>query len=553
MILPLFNLLLTSALIKAQPSIDLSSKDSVLAASKAAMPALKQYFDANTPGNGAWIETIVQWHETGMYFDLFYQYYAYSGDPTYNEWVDTQMQLTVGGNRDFLEGNNPTMSLAGRWNDDIGWWALATMTAAETTKNGIIAPHSIIPGMNPTYLEVTNNTYYQMYMNWDDACGGGMFWSRDRQTRVENSRYYKSSITNAQHVDMGARLYALTKDEAYLKLSDRVYKWMKSSGLIDSNYAVHDGIDSRTCLVESVMYSYHSGEIIAGLSSLYEHTGNPYYIEEAHNHLKYIQSYFTKDNGIFGPVYEGLANLHAITPDAGVKKSITDILHASARSVFQICDSKWYCIRQRPGKHRLKKERNTPCPDGTNPRDQFEVVALLNSLAIINGAKISQKTQTLVEVKPPPANEESSKGINSTLLYGGIGGGAALLLLIGGAVVWNTRRRKEIKSIPLVDYQDSVPRNGGRFKDGSSRHPFNDGRYPNDQYYAGAGGGGGQRKQRNEEYRPNQTKQVRGQPRSTENFRHRDMVGEQSYPPNTGMRDDRQRGQGYDGNQYYRR
>ncbi|KAI8616218.1 glycoside hydrolase, partial [Chytriomyces sp. MP71] len=142
-----------------------------------------------------------------------------------------------------------------------------------------------------------NNTYYQMYNNWDNQCGGGIYWSRDRYTKRENERWYKSSITNAQHVDMGARLYALTGNNAYKNIVDSVYMWMKNMRLIDTDYTVYDGLDARTCDRSGDMYSYHTGELIAGLATLYKVTKEQFYLTEAHHHFNRLASYFAP-NGI---------------------------------------------------------------------------------------------------------------------------------------------------------------------------------------------------------------------------------------------------------------
>ncbi|KAI9330730.1 glycosyl hydrolase family 76-domain-containing protein [Obelidium mucronatum] len=454
---------LAGTVLAVPPTIDLSSMTAVVAAAKAAMPALKQFYDSNKQDTGSWKEYIAQWHESGLYWDFFYEYYSYTGDATYNDWVDNEMQYSVGATADFMGGNSATMSLSGRWNDDIGWWGLATMTAAEGVTDGIIAPHNIIPDMNPKYITVTNNTFYQMYMNWDNSCNGGIFWSRDRQAPKVNDRYYKSSITNAQFIEMAARLLAATGSNEYKVLFDKTYKWMLSTQLIDPvTYAVYDGLDSRSCLRSSDMYSYHAGELIAGLAHIYRYTKDSYYLQEAHKHWGHVYSYYTRANVLVDPfclipgncktpsgfmwgVYKGLGDLYLVSTDSTVKSQIATVMQASAAANIQAtCNTDWYCIRNLP------PGTDHTMTNGTNPRDQFETVAILNALAQINGASTTSRGQTIAA-----PTESGSEGKSSNIaLYAGIGGGVAALLLIAGAVYFRRKPKRHTAEMDMVDYND---------------------------------------------------------------------------------------------------
>ncbi|KAJ3014194.1 UNVERIFIED_CONTAM: hydrolase 76 protein [Siphonaria sp. JEL0065] len=369
------------------------------------MPFLKQYY--TSPGqDGARDQNHLQWHESAIYWDLFYQYGSYSKDTAYNDWMDGELLLaTVGG--DFLDGNSTLLGLSGRWNDDIGWWALATMTAAEHYgKDAIIAPNQ--PGnSNPTYFGATHMTYLEMLDQWDSStCGGGMFWSRNRNSNIENQLFYKSTISNAEHLDLGARLYTLTKDPAYLDWFDRVYNWLKTSNLISPTYAVYDGLDTRSCQINEAQYSYHSAELISGLAILHKATGNPTYLTEAHAHFSHVQSFFVNNatgvlydpqggdktpTGFLWSLYRALATLYTITTNTDVKTRIATVLRMSAAANFQTCTYEWNCITKLspvPAKYTL--------PDGTNVRAQMESVAILNALAVVNGAPLEKDVQQTV-------------------------------------------------------------------------------------------------------------------------------------------------------------
>ncbi|KAJ3199567.1 hydrolase 76 protein [Entophlyctis luteolus] len=389
-------------------SIDTTSNSAVITAVKAAMPMLKLFYGDNNAsvfspeGVGAWIESytstryFVQWHESGVYWGFYYAYYSYTGDSQYNDFVDGQMQLAVGTDDGYLDA---TTELTGRWNDDIGWWALSVMTAAETTPNGILAPNNIVSGYNPTYLSIVVTTYNQMWSDWDSACNGGIYWARDRQAQANNVKYYKSSITNAQHMELSARLYTLTGNSTYLALAKQVYEWMLATVIDPTTYAVYDGIDTTSCTVDTAMHSYHSGELIAALSILYNATKDTSYLTEAHKHWARVNSYFTNNNvlydanitktpsGYLWAVYKGLADLYSVTTDSNVKSEIQTVMAASANANFQMCNSQWYCIRD------LDPSTDYTLLNGTNVRDQFETVAILNSLAIISGASSTTRAQ----------------------------------------------------------------------------------------------------------------------------------------------------------------
>ncbi|ORY29259.1 hypothetical protein BCR33DRAFT_857774 [Rhizoclosmatium globosum] len=462
--------LAASAVSLAQQNIDLTSKSAVIAAAKAAVWPLQQFYASNTRGNGAWIEQYddSHWWESllsqnvfnpfvilkglfngtkgaeygcsGIYFDLFYKYMQYSGDYSTLSFVDTNMQLTVGGNGDFLDGQSAILEISGRWNDDIGWWALATMTAAETFgKDAIVAKNNIMQGYNPTYFSLANTTFEQIWMDWDTTkCGGGIYWSR---IRTGNNANLKSTITNVEEMELGARLYVVTKDQKFKDRFDVIYAWLKTYKIVDDDYTVHDGLTTDACAVSQELYSYHTGELMAALGIMYQATNDQNYLDEAHKIFKAVQRLFVdpatnilnrepscpdgttascgkSPSGYSFPVYKGLATLYATSTDNSVKASIATILQATAKVNFQGCDSNWYCIRNLP------KDTEFTMQNGTNPRDQFETVSLLNALAVINGAGLVTAPGATVTTKSAD--------------YGGAVGmiGAALAGVLGGWILF---------------------------------------------------------------------------------------------------------------------
>ncbi|KAI8611509.1 glycosyl hydrolase family 76-domain-containing protein [Chytriomyces sp. MP71] len=478
---------LAASAVLAQQSIDVTSKDAVLSAAKSAMKWL-QYFYSPNPGSGYWDEKVVQWHESGEYYGLFYNYRAISGDATYDAFVDSQMILnTVGG--DFMDGNNPLLATSGRWNDDISWWALSTMTAAEIWgPTGVVMPSDPSQG-GATYLSIVNATWNEVWEDWDTkTCNGGLYWSRDRNAAKLNQRYYKSTVSNVQYMHISARLYAMTGDEQFRQRADQVYAWLKSSGLITPTFVVYDGYqaddpnDCGSTKLNNAVWSYQLGELISAHSFLYTKTKDPKYLTEAMGFFGTVQSQFVQNGIIVEPtctaqpgfcknpggytwaLYQSLPDLHAATSDPATKTAIETMLRASASANFQGCGADWNCIRTLnpvPSQYTFT--------NGTNPRDQFETVYLLNALAKVNGAsQIMTQTQTLgtggaaassgdnggsaSSSGQGAAPQGASGGMNKIYLYAGIGGGVIGLVLVSIIVYYCIQISKKKSTVAVKEY-----------------------------------------------------------------------------------------------------
>jgi mannan endo-1,6-alpha-mannosidase len=117
---------------------------------------------------------IVQWHESGEYWDTYLIYRKVIGDATYDNFVGGNMYIasykTVG---DFLGGTLRTVSetLQGKWNDDIAWWALACLTGAEVFGKDAQLDKSQ-SGTQPSWFKVAELTMNQMLEQLDNTCKG---------------------------------------------------------------------------------------------------------------------------------------------------------------------------------------------------------------------------------------------------------------------------------------------------------------------------------------------------------------------------------------------
>ena len=153
-----------------------------------------------------------QWWENGVMWSALMDYSAMTGDSQHLNTIVPALTLasfkTVGS---FLGPNKGTAASLGKWNDDILWWALGPMTGAEVFPGQVMSE-------GVSYLDLAKNTYNEVWEQWDTtSCGGGIFWSRDRITNDPKTKNFKSSITHAQQMLLGARLYGQTKDPIYFR------------------------------------------------------------------------------------------------------------------------------------------------------------------------------------------------------------------------------------------------------------------------------------------------------------------------------------------------
>ncbi|KAJ3215894.1 hydrolase 76 protein [Dinochytrium kinnereticum] len=403
----------------------------------------------NPDGVGAWTDGIVQWHESALYWNTYVNYRKFSGDPTYDDFINGEMIMATRYDQgDFLDsasGKDATWN--GRWNDDIGWWGLMAISAAE-----VWGPQAIV---DPSGSNPANRTLEEMLEQNDQACGGGIYWSRNRNGGLESDRNYKSTISNTQAIELAARIYAL-KPEAYLqKVADEIYAWMRS-GLITDEYEIYDGVHASTptstdianCgLVNGLGWSYQYGPLISGMATWYTMTKDQKYLDEAHKLFDGLQKFFfdpttggvqttergcklskcKSPTGFTWPVLRALFSLYRVSPDVKRKEIIKKAVQVHATEVATACNSaEWNCIRKMP------PGTSYITDDGMNPRDQIEIMESLISLSVILGATPKQDIQTGVVTTRTRSNQPTT---TSTPSGANRVGGWALGLVPAAAVV----------------------------------------------------------------------------------------------------------------------
>jgi mannan endo-1,6-alpha-mannosidase len=148
-----------------------------------------QYYHGNESGNVPGIlpgpppAGDYYWWEGGAMWGTRLDYWALTGDETYNSLISQALLFQTGDHADYMPLNY-TLSLG---NDDQGFWGMSAMLAAE---NKFPNP----PDDQPQWLALAQAVWTTQAKpeRHDDECNGGMRW----QIPFTNSGYdYKNSAS----------------------------------------------------------------------------------------------------------------------------------------------------------------------------------------------------------------------------------------------------------------------------------------------------------------------------------------------------------------------
>ncbi|MDX2160469.1 MAG: glycoside hydrolase family 76 protein [bacterium] len=143
--------------------------------------------------------------------------------------------------------------------DDEGWWGLTWLHAYDLTGD-------------VRYLDMGRSIFADMVTGWDETCGGGVWWTKERG--------YKNAIPNELFLTLAAKLYNRTQEADYLDWAQRTWAWFRESGMINDLSLVNDGLEN--CENNSgITWTYNQGVILGGLVELYRATGDDSLIVQA--------------------------------------------------------------------------------------------------------------------------------------------------------------------------------------------------------------------------------------------------------------------------------
>jgi predicted alpha-1,6-mannanase (GH76 family) len=187
-----------------------------------------------------------------------------------------------------LEDKKPHTGFINKYLDDEGWWALAWIDAYDLTRN-------------KEYLAMAESIFSDMSGEWDDSCGGGIWWSKDRN--------YKNAIANELFLSVAAHLANRSsglRRKQYLQWGKREWKWFEATGMINAKGLVNDGLDRSRAVTGPgsctnngrTTWTYNQGVVLGGLVELAAASHDPALILPAQNIATAAISQLVDANGI---------------------------------------------------------------------------------------------------------------------------------------------------------------------------------------------------------------------------------------------------------------
>ncbi len=284
------------------------------------------------------IETLEGWYEpsTGLYkttgwwnsgnaITVLVDYARVSRSSKYNEVFSNT----------FIAAQKTSVNFLNNFYDDEGWWALAWIDAYDLTGE-------------KQYLAMAKTIFSDMAGGWDDACGGGIWWSKDRG--------YKNAIANELFLSVAAHL--MNRDTAnsafYLNWANKEWRWFAQTGMINSKNLINDGLGTpdghtttNSCANNGqTTWSYNQGVILGGLAELSKGNTDPSLSPAAANIAKATMTLLVDAKGIIhdpcepncgadGGQFKGifvrnLVKLQGVYPQAAYKTFIS----ANADSIW---------------------------------------------------------------------------------------------------------------------------------------------------------------------------------------------------------------------------
>ena len=152
--------------------------------------------------------------------------------------------------------------------DDEGWWALAWIDAYDLTAQS-------------QYLAMARSIFTDMAGAWDSTCGGGIWWSKDRN--------YKNAIANELFFAVSASLARRGADAERAIAAGwatKEWAWFQASGMINNDHLVNDGLiidkTDNTCRNNGrTVWTYNQGVVLGALTEWSRATHDPNLLTEA--------------------------------------------------------------------------------------------------------------------------------------------------------------------------------------------------------------------------------------------------------------------------------
>ncbi len=183
---------------------------------------------------------------------------------------DDRRQLVIDLIRSFL--NNETYDWSwNSWTDDIAWAAIAVSRAYHAVGD-------------PTYLAVAKNNWdFAYHRGWDNQLGGGLWENMDKHT--------KAALAQGPMIISGLLIYEATNDVWYLDRCKEIYTWYRNN-LFEPNTGIVNEAVVNDGTIQYSDNAYNTGSFINAATSLYKHTGESHYLNDAQIAADHVVSRF---------------------------------------------------------------------------------------------------------------------------------------------------------------------------------------------------------------------------------------------------------------------
>lgn len=131
---------------------------------------------------------------------------------------------------------------------------------------------------NEKYLKKAVELHKYIYSGWDDKLGGGIYWCEQKKTS-------KNTCSNAPATVLCMKLYNLTQNEAYLNQAKETYEWTKTNLRDPEDFVYWDNVRMNGEIGKE-KYTYNSGQMIQAGVLLYQTTQDEAYLKDAQNTAK---------------------------------------------------------------------------------------------------------------------------------------------------------------------------------------------------------------------------------------------------------------------------
>lgn len=171
--------------------------------------------------------------------------------------------------------------------DDEGWWALAWIDAYDLTGS-------------QQYLSMAETIFTDMTGGWDNTCGGGIWWSKDRG--------YKNAIANELFLSVAAHLANrdTVNRATYLSWATKEWTWFAQTGMINAKGLINDGLGSSSGQTSAsscsnngqTTWTYNQGVVLGGLVELSNANSDPVLTQTAQKIATATISLLVDANGV---------------------------------------------------------------------------------------------------------------------------------------------------------------------------------------------------------------------------------------------------------------